>query len=106
MVSPTKNILHKIPLDLPEEVFETLIDHDNIKIERIVSKGHHSPDNFWYDQAEHEFVLVLKGEAKLILEDHEVFLQTGDYINIPAHKKHRVAWTPEDTETIWLAIFY
>ena len=51
--------------------------------------------------------LFLKVEAKLELEDGQVIhLKNGDYYNIPAHLKHRVAWTQDDVETIWLAVFY
>lgn len=101
------NIFANLPNDLSEEVFEKLIDSDKISIERIVSKGHSSPENDWYDQDKDEWVMVLKGEAKLMFEHaQEQHLKTGDYINIPAHCRHRVSWTPSDRETIWLAVHY
>ena len=55
-----------------------------------------------------EWVMVLKGSAGLRLEnDKEIIkMMPGDYINIPAHCKHRVEWTDPDIETIWLAIHY
>jgi cupin 2 domain-containing protein len=74
--------------------------------EFIVHKGHKSPKGFWYDQQEHEWVMVLKGAARLQLEDRVVELKVGDWINIPAHKKHRVEWTTPDEPTVWLAVFY
>lgn len=103
----TKNILKNIPKDLAEEVFETIFLKDGLKIERIISKGHTTPKEQWYDQDSNEWVILLEGEAILSFEDSEdVKLSTGDYINISAHKKHRVSWTTPDKETIWLAIHY
>ncbi|GBD88442.1 cupin domain protein [bacterium BMS3Abin03] len=102
-----KNLFENIPGFLSEEIIETLIESDNVKVERIISKGHSSPKGFWYDQEENEWVIVLKGSAKLIFEENNLIeLNAYDYINIPAHKKHRIEWTDPNTETIWLAIFY
>ena len=102
------NILKNIPGNLPEELITILAEGKNFRFERIVSKGHTSPKGFWYDQNENEFVLLLKGKAEILFEDKAkpVTLSEGDYINIPAHKKHRVEWTDPKTETIWLALFY
>lgn len=52
--------------------------------------------------------MVLKGQARLRFEDDEqsVEMKPGDFVNIPAHKKHRVEWTTPDEPTIWLAVFY
>ena len=102
-----KNIFQEIPSDLTQEIFETLLQKENIRIERILSYGQSSPTEGWYDQDEHEWILLLEGEALLTFEDEsEVHLQAGDYCNIPAHTKHKVAWTKEKIKTIWLAIFY
>ena len=97
-----------IPTDLPEELHEVLADKKHVRIERIVSTGHASPDGFWYDQEEHEWVVVLKGEAKLLFEgdDEAMHMKPGDFVNIPAHRKHRVEWTTPDEPTVWLAVFY
>ena len=102
------NILKNIPKNLPEELVNVLAEGKNSRLERIVSKGHTSPKGFWYDQVENEFVLLLKGEAEVLFEDdaNTVTLSEGNYINIPAHKKHRVEWTDPNTKTIWLALFY
>jgi len=103
-----KNILLNIPEDLPEELFEVIQTGDGVRIERIVSRGHASPDGFWYDQQGHEWILVLKGGAALLFEGqpNPVVLGPGDYLNIPAHTRHRVEWTDPKQETVWLAIFY
>jgi cupin 2 domain-containing protein len=100
------NLLSNIPSNLPEELIETLIQSDGVRIERIVSHGHASPEGFWYDQDEHEWVMVLQGAARLQLEDKTVDLRPGDHINLPAHTKHRVEWTTTEPPTIWLAVFY
>ncbi len=90
-----------------DEFFELLIKNDTVTIERIISKGQKSPESDWYDQEKNEWVMVLKGKAVLSFEDQtSVQLNEGDFINIPSHKKHRVAWTDPDNETIWLAVHY
>jgi cupin 2 domain-containing protein len=100
------NIFTELPCDLPEELFTTLLRAPGIKIERIVSHGHCSPDGFWYDQDEAEWILVLKGGARSQFEDRVVEMRPGDFLNISAHQKHRVAWTTPDEPTIWLAVHY
>lgn len=89
------------------EICEDLFKNKHIRIERILSQGQSSPESGWYDQDENEWVLVLKGSGTVVFEDgSQVKLKTGDYLNIPAHKKHRVSWTDPDRVTVWLAIFY
>jgi cupin 2 domain-containing protein len=100
------NLLADLPTDLPEELFTTLLQVPGIRIERIASTGHCSPDGFWYDQPTGEWVIVLNGAAMIELEDNTVEMKPGDYLNIPALKKHRVAWTTPDEPTIWLAVHY
>jgi len=100
------NIFNDIKIDKENEQFIDLLKHKNIRIERIVSNGQSSPVNFWYEQEENEFVIVLKGEAILEFEDRKSFLKEGDFINIPSWEKHRVKYTSNKTSTIWLAIFY
>ena len=100
------NLFSNIPSNLPKELIETLIQSDGVRIERIVSHGHASPEGFWYDQDEHEWVVVLQGAARLQIEDRTIDLGPGDHINLPAHTKHRVEWKTTDQPTIWLAVFY
>jgi len=101
------NIFLDIPTNVGEEIFQDIISKDNIKIERIISRGHKTKEDEWYNQDFDEWVMVVKGEATLSYVDAEdVRLGEGDYINIPAHTKHRVSWTKEDVETIWLAVHY
>jgi len=101
------NIFASIPEHLDDELVDLLAQNENVKIERIVSKGHVSPETGWYDQDTDEWVLVLKGAAILAFENAEdVRLECGDHLNIPAHSRHRVKWTAPDSETVWLAIYY
>lgn len=104
----TGNLFTDIPSDLPQELVQILAAAGRVRIERIVSRGHASPPGFWYDQAEHEWVLLLKGKAALRFEsgDRLQELGEGDFVNIPAHARHRVEWTAADTDTVWLAVFY
>ncbi len=101
------NIFEHIPDEISNELFENIVSAENIRIERIVSKGHDSPESGWYDQDEHEWVIVLKGEAEIQFENQTtVRLASGSHLNIPAHMRHKVSWTDPDTETIWLAVYY
>ena len=103
-----KNIYSDIPNDLPDELIEVISEGKGVRIERIVSRGHRSPEGFWYDQEENEFVLLVSGEAKLLFEEENelVRLEEGDYLVIPTHKRHRVTWTAPDRETVWLAVHF
>jgi cupin 2 domain-containing protein len=105
MTNPT-NLFNDLPPNLPDELCTTLLDDANVRIERIVSHGNASPEGFWYDQDQHEWVVVVKGAARLRFEDQTVEMKPGDFVNIPAHKKHRVEWTTSDEPTIWLAVHY
>lgn len=100
------NIFADLPQQLPKEVVQTLIQAADVRIERIISHGHASAPDFWYDQPQHEWVIVLKGAARLQFEDGMVEMKVGDFINIPAFKKHRVDWTTPDEPTVWLGVRY
>jgi cupin 2 domain-containing protein len=100
------NLLSNLPKNLPEELTTVLLKGDQVRIERIISTGHKSPEGYWYDQSENEWVMVLTGAAKLAFEDRVVDMLPGDSINIPAHRKHRVEWTSPNEPTVWLAVFY
>jgi len=101
------NIFEDIPRSLESEAFDLLAKGSDVRIERIISKGHTSPETGWYDQEQHEWVMVLKGKAVVDFPDKSpVTLAEGDFITINAHEKHRVEWTDPDSETIWLAVHY
>ena len=103
-----QNLFADLPSHLPEEFFDRLAESEHVRIERIVSHGHASPEGFWYDQPQHEFVLLLQGAARLRFkgENATVELGPGDHLTIPAHCRHRVEWTKPDEPTVWLAVHY
>jgi len=101
-----KNILEVENIDYNKEVIETILKNSNVKIKRIISTGQSSIENFWYNQKENEFVLLLQGEAGIEFEDDNIKLKKGDYCLIPKHKKHRVSYTKSNEITIWLCIFF
>ncbi|MCE7600132.1 cupin domain-containing protein [Vibrio fluvialis] len=101
------NLFETIPAELTNEQFTDLLRHRHVRIERILSKGHTSPESGWYDQDEHEWVLVLQGCGTVEFDNGEsTTLNVGDYLNIPAHTRHKVCYTSPDQVTLWLAIFY
>ncbi len=101
-----KNIFDDLPQHLPRELVQILVRAPDVRMERIISHGHASPADFWYDQAQPEWVIVLKGAARLQFEDGTVEMKPGDFISIPAFKKHRVDWTTPDEPTVWLGVRY
>ncbi len=102
-----KNIFNNIPDRLSEEFFECLLDNKKLRIERIVSQGHTTPEGEWYDQLWDEWVILLEGEATLVFEPGElVRMKPGDFIHIAAHHRHRVEWTATDSNTVWLAVHF
>ena len=103
-----KNLFADIPENMNDELLETLLQTPGFRIERIVSRGHASPKDFWYDQEENEWVILLQGSAGLSFAGKEelVVLHPGDYVRIPKHFKHRVEWTDPDKKTVWLAVYY
>lgn len=106
-------------MQLPAELVEVIDGgHGSFRIERIVSRGHASPEDSWYDQDEDEWVWLLSGQAGLEVESPtsegpdgaeasvtEVILDPGDYLLLPAHVRHRVSWTAPEIDTVWLAVF-
>ena len=85
-----------------------LLATGNFRLERIVSNGQATPPGEWYDQDTHEWVALLSGGAGLRFEDEAEprVLRPGDYLLIPAHRRHRVEWTDPGTPTVWLALHY
>ena len=101
------NLLEDLPTDLATELVEILAENKQVRIERIVSTGHSSPPEFWYDQHETEWVVLLTGAAELLFDDQSsVSLSPGDHLLIPAHRRHRVESTSSSEPTVWLAVFF
>ncbi len=101
------HLLHDPTVALTAERIEPLLTRPGARIERIVSTGQASPPGFWYDQSEDEFVLLLCGAAGLRFagEAQAREMHAGDWVEIPAHTRHRVEWTSAAEPTVWLAVF-
>ncbi len=102
------NMLSRVPISLPEEVTEVVLQTGSFRLERILSAGQATPAGEWYDQETHEWVLLLTGGARLLFEHdpQAIIMKPGDYVHIPAHRRHRVEWTDPGQTTIWLALHY
>ncbi|NTW32300.1 MAG: cupin domain-containing protein [Bacteroidetes bacterium] len=99
--------IDKIPALHEPEIIDVITKSSNFRIERIVSSGQHSTKDFWYNQKENEWVILLKGNATLEFENSQfVELKEGDYILIPCNKKHRIVSTSQNPECVWLAVFF
>jgi cupin 2 domain-containing protein len=99
------NLYAQIPKHAAQELFTELLSTEQVRIERIVSFGQASPEGFWYEQAESEWVLLLEGSAQVRMGDQLLDLVPGDYLTIPSGTPHRVEKTDENGRTVWLAVF-
>lgn len=104
-----RNLFDDLPETIPEEWFQELLTGGSFRLERIVSRGccSTSPGE-WCLQERSEWVVLLAGRAGLRLEGHEEILELtpGDFLRIPAGRRHRVEWTAEGQDTVWLALHY
>ena len=100
------NLLANIPAALAHEQVDALLSGPGVRIERIVSTGQVSPENFWYDQPQDEWVCVIAGAAGVLIEGEAepCVLSAGDWLELPARVRHRVEWTDAETPTVWLAV--
>lgn len=103
--SKTLNFLENMQIPIGAEVINEVFTHKNIRIEKIVSNGSASPEDFLYDQDEDEWILILQGSARLLVEDQDVRLVAGDSYFIKRHQKHKVLDTSAESNTIWFAVF-
>ena len=103
----TGNIYTDLPSTVDGESFTQLLARPGCRVERIVSTGQTTPEDAPYDQAHDEWVLLLKGSARMWLDGQgDRALMPGDHLLIPAHVRHRVTWTTPDEPTIWLALHF
>lgn len=102
------NLFSRPSLSAGEEIFETLLETAAFRLERIVSSGQSTPPGEWYDQEADEWVLLVSGSARLRFEGEPtaVALGPGDYLLIPARRRHRVEWTDPGQQTVWLALHF
>jgi cupin 2 domain-containing protein len=103
-----RNLFTDLPIETADEVFTDLLSGENWRLVRIVSNGQTTPEGEWHDQDEYEWVLLLRGAAALLFEGETQpqTLKPGDFVHIPPHKKHRVAWTDTEQPTVWLALHH
>ena len=103
-----ENLFAALPAAVPDEIVDVLVRTPQIRLERIVSTGHRTPPGEWYDQDTNEWVTVLRGSAGLRFadEDEVIVLRPGDWVDIAAHRRHRVEWTDTTVPTVWLALHY
>ena len=100
-------LFEDLPRPAAAEAVEAIARGRDLRIERIVSRGHRSPEGFWYDQDEAEWVVLLRGAARLALASgRTIDLGPGDWIHLEAHERHRVEWTDPERDTVWLAVFH
>lgn len=90
--------------DAQGETLAVLASGGAFRLERIVSRGAASPDGFWYDQENPEWVALVRGAAVLEFRSGSLALRAGDFLRIPAHLEHRVAETSADA--VWLAAHF
>jgi cupin 2 domain-containing protein len=102
------NLWKGLPDRTLRETVDLLAEGSGVRIERIVSTGHATPAGQWYDQDCDEWVVLLRGGATLSFEGapEVLTLEPGDYVTIPAHRRHRVEWTDPTEATVWLAVHY
>jgi cupin 2 domain-containing protein len=103
-----RNLFDDIPRVLAAERIDVLLDTAAVRLERIVSVGHATPAGEWYDQARDEWVVVLRGRARVRIEGEaeDRALGVGDHLLLRAHVRHRVEWTDPTEPTVWLAVFF
>jgi cupin 2 domain-containing protein len=102
------NLFAGIPPTLAQELVTGLVKTRALRLERIVSPPRSAPARRWYDQPRNEWVMLVRGSAALRFEDQDdlVVLRPGDWIEIAAHRRHRVEWTDPAQPTLWLALHY
>ena len=107
-MTTTSNLFDDVPRALPAERIDVLLDTPAVRIERIVSLGHATPSGEWCDQARDEWVVVLRGRARVRIEGEsdDLALGVGDHLLLRAHVRHRVEWTDPAGPTVWLAVFF
>ncbi|MFH1460188.1 MAG: cupin domain-containing protein [Candidatus Omnitrophota bacterium] len=108
MKPKTNNLFQEISGQLSQEIFDTLLETENFRLERIVSQGQSTPPGEWLEQKQDEWVVLLSGAARLLFaqDKTQLNMKPGDYVHVPANCKHRVEWTEPNTKTVWLTLHY
>ncbi|DAB37856.1 MAG: hypothetical protein A2023_03395 [Sulfuricurvum sp. GWF2_44_89] len=98
----TLNNLYHTETPVPNsEIFTTLFQNRTLKIESIRSRL--KTQGEIYNQQEDEWVVLLIGEATLVVNEQRLTLSAGDYCFIPRHTRHQVLSTSSDA--LWLGVF-
>jgi len=101
------NIFEDLPDAGAGEVIEIVAGFGQgaVRVERIISGGHASAEDFWYEQDEDEWVMLVRGEARLSIEGRDKALEMlpGDHIELPAKLRHRIDFVSDDA--LWIAVF-
>jgi cupin 2 domain-containing protein len=101
------NLFAHVPTHLPDELVEVLVQTDRLRLERIVSLGHATPAGQWLDQRRDEWVVLVRGNARVTFEgEAPIEMRSGDHLMIRAGRRHRVEWTDPSDVTVWLALYY
>jgi len=103
MTLPVVRRLADLPAALPAEQINTFATGTRFRLEHILSGSHASRTDFWYDQPDAEWAVLLAGRAELEFEEGVVGMQAGDAVLIPAHLKHRIA---RSSGAVWLALHF
>lgn len=100
------SLIANLPISREEETFEDILKCPGVRLERIVSYGQSTPPGEWYDQSWDEWVMVVSGQAELLIEGEAepMTLSAGDSLLLPAYCRHRVESTLKDQPTVWLAL--
>lgn len=100
------SLFDDLPSRLPAERIDVLWSVPGVRVERIVSTGHVTPPGEWLDQDIDEWVVLLRGRARLRIEGDPdpLDLHPGHHVLIRAHARHRVEWTDDLGPTVWLAV--
>lgn len=103
-----KNIFKDLPSATMEEVFETIVDKKGVRIERITSLGQATPKGEWLKDKKNEWVILIKGKAKLTFRDTKkvVTMNPGDHLFIASGVSHRVDWTSPKEKSVWVAVIF
>jgi cupin 2 domain-containing protein len=101
------NFFNYPEININKEKFVPFLRGEKFVAEKIISNGFKSAGNDWMSEDSDEWVILLKGKAKLELENGEVLnLKPGDSFIIPANTKHKILYTSNKPFCCWLAIHY
>ena len=108
MAMASGNLFADLTPGRAQEEFTALVSSGDLRVERIVATGQATPAGRWLEQGWDEWVVLLRGAAGLSFEGEGEprLLARGDYLHIPAGRRHRVDWTAPGEPTVWLAVHF